>query len=175
LDFGCFHPTFVDLEAHSGPSGENPSGTAAWQTTIGSNTSLGDGGAVSCLAVSGHTAVIGFSSVPGFIRSLVRVTDSGSSPGQDSFAAITQGFLGLTAPVPPPDCSSFPPPPAGDASFSGSGVNDLGDIVVVDARPLPTAKTQCKNGGWRTYGVFRNQGDCVSFVSTGGKNPPAGH
>ena len=39
---------------------------------------------------------------------------------------------------------------------------------------LPTSKDQCKNGGWRTFGVFKNQGDCVSFVATGGKNPPAG-
>jgi hypothetical protein len=32
----------------------------------------------------------------------------------------------------------------------------------------------CKKGGWKTLGPFKNQGDCVSFVSTGGKNPPAG-
>jgi hypothetical protein len=31
---------------------------------------------------------------------------------------------------------------------------------------------QCKNGGWQAYGVFKNQGDCVSYVATGGKNPP---
>jgi hypothetical protein len=41
------------------------------------------------------------------------------------------------------------------------------------APPLPTSKDQCKNGGWRTYGVFKNQGDCVSFVATRGKNQPA--
>jgi hypothetical protein len=27
----------------------------------------------------------------------------------------------------------------------------------------------------RPYGVFKNQGDCVNFVATKGKNPPAGH
>ncbi|HJQ95173.1 MAG TPA: hypothetical protein VJ935_05625 [Acidimicrobiia bacterium] len=37
-----------------------------------------------------------------------------------------------------------------------------------------TSKDQCKNGGWVTFGVFRNQGDCVSFVTTGGSNPPDG-
>jgi hypothetical protein len=41
--------------------------------------------------------------------------------------------------------------------------------------PVPTSKDQCKSGGWRNYGVFKNQGDCVSYVATGGKNPPAGH
>jgi hypothetical protein len=48
----------------------------------------------------------------------------------------------------------------------------LGDLTVVDAPPLPTSRDQCKNGGWQTYGVFKNQGDCVSFVATGGKKPP---
>ncbi len=50
--------------------------------------------------------------------------------------------------------------------------------VFFDKIPLsqnrPTTKDQCKNGGWRTYGIFKNQGDCVSFVATKGKNPPAG-
>ena len=38
--------------------------------------------------------------------------------------------------------------------------------------PLPEAQEQCKNGGWQTFGVFKNQGDCVSFLSTEGRNPP---
>ncbi len=39
---------------------------------------------------------------------------------------------------------------------------------------LPTSADQCKKGGWQTFGVFKNQGDCVSYVATGGKNPPNG-
>jgi hypothetical protein len=35
-------------------------------------------------------------------------------------------------------------------------------------------KAECKKGGWETFGVFKNQGDCVSFVATKGKNPPSG-
>ncbi len=39
--------------------------------------------------------------------------------------------------------------------------------------PLPSAKEQCKKGGFRNFGgAFRNQGDCVSFVATQGKNEP---
>jgi hypothetical protein len=38
----------------------------------------------------------------------------------------------------------------------------------------PETKQECKNGGWQIFGVFKNQGDCVSFVATGGRNPPAG-
>jgi hypothetical protein len=52
-----------------------------------------------------------------------------------------------------------------------SSVTDPGTLVVTCA--LPANKDQCKNGGWQSYGVFKNQGDCVSFVATGGKNPPA--
>ena len=37
-----------------------------------------------------------------------------------------------------------------------------------------TDKDQCKDGGWETFtsapGPFKNQGDCVSSVATGGKN-----
>jgi hypothetical protein len=37
---------------------------------------------------------------------------------------------------------------------------------------LPATKDECKNGGWQTFGVFKNQGECVSFVANGGKKPP---
>jgi hypothetical protein len=38
--------------------------------------------------------------------------------------------------------------------------------------PRPETRDDCKNGGWERYGVFRNQGDCVSWVATHGKNEP---
>jgi hypothetical protein len=45
--------------------------------------------------------------------------------------------------------------------------------------PSPTTKDQCKNGGWQNYAdangtPFKNQGDCVSYVATGGKNTAHG-
>jgi len=41
--------------------------------------------------------------------------------------------------------------------------------------PGPTSADQCKHDGWRSYGdMFKNQGDCVSFVVTNGNNPPDG-
>jgi hypothetical protein len=37
----------------------------------------------------------------------------------------------------------------------------------------PVTKDQCKKGGWQSFGtMFKNQGRCVSFVVTGGKNTP---
>ena len=40
----------------------------------------------------------------------------------------------------------------------------------------PTSKDQCKNGGWQSFNepAFKNQGDCVSYVATGGKNSGSG-
>jgi hypothetical protein len=43
----------------------------------------------------------------------------------------------------------------------------------------PTSSDQCKNGGWqnltdRNGTSFKNQGDCVSYVATGGRNTAAG-
>jgi DNA-binding beta-propeller fold protein YncE len=50
--------------------------------------------------------------------------------------------------------------------------SSVGVAVASPRSLLPTLKEQCKNGGWRTFGVFKNQGDCVSFVATKGKKPP---
>jgi len=40
----------------------------------------------------------------------------------------------------------------------------------------PNGKDQCKNVGWMSFNnpSFKNQGDCVSFISTGGLNPSNG-
>ncbi len=40
----------------------------------------------------------------------------------------------------------------------------------------PTSKDQCKKDGWKTFNnpAFKNQGDCVSYVATGGRNPGNG-
>jgi hypothetical protein len=49
------------------------------------------------------------------------------------------------------------------------------NVRIVSVRLLPTSKNQCKDGGWRTFGTaFKNQGDCVSFVATRGRNQPSG-
>jgi hypothetical protein len=39
--------------------------------------------------------------------------------------------------------------------------------------PLPSASAQCEHGGWVTFNAFKNEGDCVSFIATGGKNAPS--
>jgi hypothetical protein len=58
------------------------------------------------------------------------------------------------------------------------GTADVSDITVNGVLQVPSgeAKDVCKDGGWRTFTnpSFKNQGDCVSFFATGGKNPPSG-
>jgi hypothetical protein len=37
---------------------------------------------------------------------------------------------------------------------------------------VPTAMGDCTGDGWTHFPQFKNQGDCISFVATQGKNPP---
>jgi hypothetical protein len=57
---------------------------------------------------------------------------------------------------------------------AGLDLNESANVRPGESSPPPLTKDQCKNGGWRNAGQFKNQGDCISFVATGGKNPPAG-
>jgi hypothetical protein len=70
--------------------------------------------------------------------------------------------------------------PSGGLPWNG-GIDDVRvyDRVVTAtelqqlAHLLPEMKEQCKLGGWVSYGIFKNQGDCVSFIATAGRNLPA--
>jgi hypothetical protein len=157
-----------DFSATSDPVGGSPSGTATWNE-FGFHFE----GTVSCLAVSGNQAVIGVDvdtsasslSFQGFFLTVVDGGPPGS--GLDSFDGTPTSFTAL-GDIVPTDCT------IGFSRFAPAQVTS-GDIAVVDAPPLPTSKEQCKDGGWRNFGsTFKNQGDCVSFVATKGKNQPAG-
>jgi hypothetical protein len=120
--------------------------------------------------VSGNRAVIGIeidkaASSLNFAGWFLTTVDGGpEGSGLDKFDAIPTFSAGL-GDVVPTDCSQAP--------ISLSPVPVIrGDIVVRDAPPVPTSKEQCKTGGWRSFPGFKSQGDCVSFVATGGRNPP---
>jgi hypothetical protein len=51
--------------------------------------------------------------------------------------------------------------------------DNVGELTVNFAPVVAPSAADCKNGGWKTSGAYKNQGDCVSFFSTGEKNPPA--
>ena len=66
-----------------------------------------------------------------------------------------------------------------DPDDDNDGLPDTEDSDPFDNQNAkPSNKDQCKNDGWRRYRVggkpFKNQGDCVSYVATRGKNQPAG-
>jgi hypothetical protein len=153
-DAGIF--SVSTLTATSGPSGENPSGQVGF-TGLSGTFSFSLAGPVTCVAVSGNTATLNFQDQGAFGITTVQVTDN----RPDFFDAAL--LIGRA----PTDCSPLAP-----TGFRAP-VNG-GEITVVDAPPLPTSKAQCKHGGWRSFGVFGNQGDCLSFVATEGRNPPAG-
>jgi hypothetical protein len=143
------------LDARSGPSGENPTGTARVRQLALPDIALE--GQVTCLTVTGNRGVIGIEDTLGLF-------------GRGWFIQVTDGTpdtfnLSPFSPVEAPTVC-----PASLDLFGGPVF--VGDIIVVDAPALPTSMEQCKDGGWQSYGVFKNQGDCVSFVATGGKNPP---
>jgi hypothetical protein len=55
-----------------------------------------------------------------------------------------------------------------------------GTATCASSTATPTSKDQCKNGGWQNSNLvdasgnpFKNQGDCVSFVASGGKSDPS--
>jgi hypothetical protein len=68
-----------------------------------------------------------------------------------------------------------------DSDDDGDGVADTADScskqfgTANNGCPMPTKKDECLNDGYKRYGTtFRNQGDCVSYIATRGKNLPAG-
>jgi hypothetical protein len=144
----------VDMDAHSGPTGENANG----QAIISARAFL-VGGTVTCLRVTGNRAVVG-GAFSGFGYFFV-VEDNAGTGRADTISLATPPEAPTTCPAEPSDLSLI-------------GAFTRGDLVVHDAVARPTSKDQCKNGRWRSYGVFRNQGDCVSYVATGGRNQPSG-
>ena len=114
---------------------------------------------VTCLNVNGNRAVIGTDTLDPGPGDRLRLVEDNNGAGSDrldvfvfpDFVTVCPSFL--TSSLACPDLS--------------------GNLVVHDTQPLPTSKDQCKNGGWRNFGsTFTNQGQCMSFVATGGKKQP---
>jgi hypothetical protein len=180
----CIRQLALNIHVESGPAGENPVGTVSWSDrgpSPGSSSVLS--AEPTCLSVADRVAIIGVtgtwfsvglgSQTP--IAGLIRVVDRGGPDSDaDTLEFAFQTGQEFDPPLPgPTSCFSFPGSfPRNPSDFPGFS-NETGDVVVVDTRPMPTTKDQCKNGRWATYGIFKNQGDCVSFVATEGKNPPS--
>ncbi len=148
-----FSSTEIEIDAHSGPSGENPGGHVSFVA----GGILPISGPVDCLDVSGNTAVMTvagpFPSAPGFTAFVVRLVDNGGS-GLDRF----ENFPDDPEVPEPIDCRDYSTP------FFGGSL--IGRAVVTDVDPsvsLPTSKKQCRHGGWAQFG-FKNKRRCIRFV-----------
>jgi len=156
----------------------------SWSTYAGDSTASGNAGGYMSLMVfrptgSGSYDVIGESPVEALKANtlntftlaspisvqggdLLGMYEDGANCGvQDVAGVVAGGFV--------------PEPPVGaNVMTSWTNLAFQSNISVTLSPALPTAKDDCKHGGWDSFGVFKNQGDCVSYVATGGKNLPSG-
>jgi hypothetical protein len=158
-------PFFGSFNAVSEAGGANPSGQVDYFAGAGPTSGKNVSGSVVCLSVSGNTAVIGFEGTstrplepPVPVVGELVVADNGPADSLLDSIGLSERGSGPVNCAAPGSVSSMPV--AGD--------------VIVHAPAVPTSKDQCKSGGWRNFPGFKNQGDCVSFVANGGKNPPTG-
>jgi hypothetical protein len=174
----CARRPSLELDVRSGAGGENPTGNVELLSF-----GLTPGGSVTivaeptCLSVNGRVATIGVAGrwrqgglgFDAWLAGLIRVVDAGGpASGADTIevAYLLADISGPPLPG-PTTCSVFPGPFGRDAFFFPDFTNDTGDIVVTDTPSRPTTKDQCKNGGWRGFPGFKNQGQCVSQVARG--------
>jgi hypothetical protein len=183
----------VEVNAHSGPGGEQANGSVRIDICpLGPCSTRASqwGGSVSCLNVQGNRAVIGLYGTvvdvafTGLVRlrGFLEVVDNGSpGVGKDTLTFESHSvevFFNPSADVPLTACPAslapntalgisgpLPAPPSATDPLYAAWSDIAQDFVVTDTHPLPTSKDQCKNGGWRNYPGFKNQGDCVSFVA----------
>ena len=136
-----------ELNATSGPNGENPTGRVDFGEGF-----LHSSGPVTCLAVSGNQAVLNF------------LTETGIFSGGILTVLIIDNQPDSFSPAPtfraPTDCSPLV------LDDLGPRILYSGDITVTDAPPdvPPTTRDQCLIDGWKQYG-FANQGQCIAFVN----------
>jgi hypothetical protein len=143
----------VAIDARSGPSGENPSGTV--------RVSPDFTGQVTCLHVSGNRALVGYVQAddPSFADA-IEIDDNG--PVGSYTDTLTENIgpfptsesnCPTTLPQPGQTFRAIPPSPPRPVPS---------DFVVVDAQP-PTTYTQCRQGGWAQYG-YTSHAQCIDAV-----------
>jgi hypothetical protein len=139
----------ISIDARSDALGGNASGTVSFRAVF-PGLELLISGPVTCLAVNGAQAVIGFTDTSGILGAATIVTTD-----RGPFTELRRDLWTLD-PFGPTDCSP---------RDLAAGNLDSGDFVVRDA----PSKDQCRNGGWRNYTdaagqPFKNQGQCIAFA-----------
>jgi DNA-binding beta-propeller fold protein YncE len=143
------------------PSGSRPEGIAIspdGKSAYVTNTSFGGPGTVSQYDVDPVTgelspkspATVGTGSSP----SRVAVTSDGTSAYVTNLNSDTVSQYDID------QVTGALSPKTPSTVAAGAPVG-----IAIGPRPrAPTSMEQCKNGGWRDYSQFKNQGQCVAFV-----------
>lgn len=174
----CGGPAFVVQTANSAyvvPAGD-------WRITAWSTQAGPGGGSMSLMifrptATPGTYLVVGESPVESLTANTLN-TFTLTSP----FAVQPGDLLGMWEGI-GVNCAVFgggvvqynfgAEPPAGATVTLGFSQGLHLNISATLSPALPTTKADCMQGGWQSFfGAFKNQGDCVSFIATDGKNPP---
>ncbi len=173
---GASNAAEFDVGHTSGTPGTDPEGGGLYQTL---NT--GSGSYILSANIASNNPAFGQNAACGLFElmldgNVVASHDFGACPG-----AATQRFslaspdVGLTAGA--HEVRVLVTRPYGEDPGSPHEYVDDVALTLVPSLPLapslPTAKQQCMNGGWKAFSGFKNQGDCVSYVATGGRNQPA--
>ena len=100
-------------------------------------------------------------------------TINGNGSATYTFTPATLAAAGNQVPFPTGTIESI------SVLIDVEGIADITGITVngqVQVPTVQTAKDQCKDGGWQSFSspAFKNQGDCVSYFATGGRNPGNG-
>ena len=181
--------TTIDFESLSGPSLFCP--TAA-PVTIGAATF--SGGAIMTAVTNlpaDQTTVYGTANCPGYAPA---ITITFSMPVSDFSVRVLNGENATVSYTVASDLGGTVTKSLGSNIGSGADTFALPDTGITSVTitrgtsastwdffiddvaftAFPTSADECKNGGWEAFGIFKNQGDCVSYVATGAKNQPAG-
>ena len=138
----------ISVDASSEPLGGDPSGGVSFVVEVVVNGNVARvtfAGPVTCLAVDGNRAVIGFQAFIGPMKAVLVDHGSTGSPTDEFGVSLGSNCLDEAGVTPVP------------LSF--------GDVMVRDA----PSKAQCRQGGWRGFtdaaGLpFKNQGRCLAFA-----------
>jgi hypothetical protein len=156
----------------------------SWQLTSWSTQAGSPGGSMGLMvfrvAGSGTWTVVGASPVETLVDGTLNVFDlatpiavqGGDVIGMEVHQALCGGggsgsIFGGFGGTPPAVGQTVSPP-----LLSGGFAANISVTLTRVGSAGPATKDDCKNGGWQSFGQFKNQGDCVSFVATGGKKGP---
>jgi hypothetical protein len=154
----CSAICFGSADARSGPSGENPTGTAGYNT--GNHGLYLQDVQVTCLAVSGNEAAVGFYGPNGPTYYYPAGNYSGFLLIQDNVASLeatgdgASGFGGGTTPPTQAACeAALPLKPLDVYVFRPEDRPNYAAFTVHDAKPWPTQYAQCRHAGWVGLGL----------------------